>query len=429
MVAGAAAATPKIPHDQLVTVPGVPATHVRPDANRAYTVKDATARLALVATFEQSMQVSGTCSDSGACEVGGIREVESGSAYSIVQSDNTQQAVFIWSYQHSLDPMQSHQQQITNAFEYLSLNPGWLEWMDSGGTGPDYYSLYNCGWGMRAVLAYEAATKDMSHHVYGVMCAQHVFDNGLALSKNNNLVDTATAGWGASGLWLWSQANNSFPGLQRASDIGASIKAWLDAKPSRVSAQSWAVTGGAAFDAVMQTYMKDHPAEIDGWLATMAPVIGGWIDESYPENPNDWTDWRNAHVAWNMLAQFDAAAALKGDDADAHRQLALELLDKLWTQDTENDGAIPGSLQRPVTEDESWITAYFTVFGLRQIYDLPTPMPDAGADDGGGDGSMPDAGTMPMKSGGCSCDASNGEGTGASILGALAVLFVRRRRR
>lgn len=35
-----------------------------------------------------------------------------------------------------------------------------------GGTGPDYYSLYNCGWGIRAVLAYEAATKDMSHHMF-----------------------------------------------------------------------------------------------------------------------------------------------------------------------------------------------------------------------------------------------------------------------
>lgn len=428
---GTAFATPKIARDKIVTVEGTPAKHIRPSANQGYTIKDANARLAQVATFEQSMQVTTPCGDSGPCEMGGIREVESGPAFTIVQSDNTHQAIFIWSYQHSMDMTQSHPQQIANAFDYLSLNPAWLEWMDGGGTGPDYYSLYNCGWAFRAVLAYEAATNDMSHHAYANMCVTHVRDNALNVTKSNDIIDMATAGWSASGLWLWAHAGNDATNEQTAVNIGGAVKAWIDAKPSRLAFQSWAVTGGSTFDAVINTYMKAHPEELDAWVTQMAPMLGGWIDETTVANPNDWTDWRNALNGWNMLAQFDAANALAGTDADDHRQLALEILDQLWQQDGDNDGAIAGSLQRPGTEDESWITAYFTIFGLRQIYTLPVPTGDAGMDDGGmtpvdGGGSTP-----PKRDGGCSCNESGTETPGMAMLlfGLVAASRVRRLRK
>jgi hypothetical protein len=420
-ITSSALATPKIPRSQIVTVEGTPAKHIPPSANQAYTVKDANARLALVATFEQGMQVTAACNDSGPCELGGIREVETGPGASIVESDNTHQAIFIWSYQHSMDAQQSHPQQITNAFDYLTLNPAWLEWMDGGGTGPDYYSLYNCGWAFRAVLAYEAATNDMSHHPYATMCQQHVTMYALNVTKSNDIIDMATAGWSASGLWLWAHANNDATGEQTAVNIGAAIKTWIDAKPARLSFQSWAVTGGSTFDAVINTYMKAHPDELEPWVTQNAPLLGGWIDETGVANPNDWTDWRNALAGWNMLALFDAANSLTGPDADNYRTLALEILDKLWTQDGDNDGAIAGSLQRPGTEDESWITAYFTIFGLRQIYTLPTPMPDAGAMDDGGM-TPADGGTQPpKKDGGCSCNTATG-GDGGAILFFAAIV-------
>ena len=64
--------------------------------------------------------------------------------------------------------------QIANAFEFLSVFPGWLKWEGTGDHGPDYYSIYNCGWGVRAVVEYEAAWGDKSHHAYGDMCAAHI---------------------------------------------------------------------------------------------------------------------------------------------------------------------------------------------------------------------------------------------------------------
>jgi MYXO-CTERM domain-containing protein len=183
--------------------------------------------------------------------------------------------------------------------------------------------------------------------------------------------------------------------------------------------------------------MKSHPSELAAWAAQMAPGLGGWIDESQPAVPNDWTDWRNASAAWNMLAQFDAANALTGTDGDTHRVIALDILDKLWVQDDDGDGAIPGSQQRlGVDQDESWVSAYFTVFGLRQVSD-GTATPDAGVEPDAGDdaGQGEDAGPVPTPpatttTSGCSCDVARGNGTTWGILAALAaaVLAITRRR-
>ena len=104
--------------------------------------------------------------------------------------------------------------------------------------------------------------------------------------------------------------------------------------------------------------MKANPGELDAWVQKNAPLVGGWIDESQPVSPEDWTDWRNAHSAWNMLAQFDTAAILGEDGTGPHNQIALGIFSKLVAQDVQGNGGIPGSQQlENDDEDETWITA------------------------------------------------------------------------
>jgi len=436
LVAQVAAATPFVPRDQLVEEMHPPARLARSTRPLA-TPAGAMAQLALLVEFEKKMQFATACDgDAGTstvCNFGGQIEVESGPANMIIESDNTQEAIWDWSYYRRLTGQMGYAPQISNAFDYLSRFPGWNEWMDGGDPGPDYYSFYNCGWGVRAILEYEAATGDTSHRGYGQMCADHItqYAPGQAIA---GLIDAAAQGWAASGLWLWADARGDAAGKQTASTIGAHVKTWLDAFASRPAATTWAVSGGAAFYGVVNSYLKDHPGELDGWVAQTAPHLGGWIDESMPTT-GSWTDWRNAHNAWNMLAHFAAARVLSGADADAHRQVALDIYDRLVAQDmADMDGGIPGSQQRPPTEDQSWITSYLAYFGIQEVIALGTPPPpDAGVDApapdaSGGSGGSGGSGAQDMS--GCSCSfGPTRAASGALVLGALALMALGARRR
>jgi MYXO-CTERM domain-containing protein len=412
---------------------------------------EALAQLTKIVAWDKTMQ-SVACIDPDAgidagqnqCTRGGIIEVESGPANAIIESDNTQEGVFNWSFHRTLTMDATYAPQVGNAFDYLSTHPGWLEYRDGSDPGPaDSYSIYNCGWGVRAVIQYEAATGDMSHHAYGDMCASHLHDYAGVLA-NDTLINAATSAWAAAGLYQWGVATSQAAMTTRASAIGAEAKAWIDASPARVASRTWAVTGGAVFYGVVGSYMQDHPGELAGWLPTVTPLLAGYVDSSQPIAPNDWTDWRNAHSAWNMLAQFTAADAIGGADGDTHRQIALDILTKLIAQDTDMDGAIPGSQQRPATEDESWITAYLVYFGLRFVITEPIG-DDAGVADGGtaDDASASDdAGTSSDGGGNGATGGSSDSGCGCSVAGvdgsawggigaalALAAAATRRRRR
>ena len=199
--AGPAGATPFVPRDRITETPGTPAQLPLKPA-MGVTMQDILARLALITKFEQSMQFTGPVADAEA-SFGGIIEVESGTAHSIVESDNTQEAIWIWSWQRQLTGITTYAPQVTNAFEYLAGSPGYTEWQDTPDPGPDYYSLYNCGWGVRAVAELEAATGDKSHHMYGDLCAAHIRDNApTVFTMHQDIIDATTVGWAASGLWL-----------------------------------------------------------------------------------------------------------------------------------------------------------------------------------------------------------------------------------
>ena len=434
---GTANATPHIPRSQLgPDLDFGPAQPLRRAAPRAPTHADALAQLTRLLTFEKSMQWTTACDDAGTteCEYGGILEYENQTQ--IIESDNTQEAVWDWSFGKQMGVANwSYQPQIDLAFLYLDRLPGWLECMDGGGTCPDYYSFYNCGWGMRAVIQYEQATGDTAtHHSYGTMCAAHA---QMAIGYQiTGLIDAATEGWTASGLWLWGDYTNNAQLKTDAATIGGQVKTWLDFDTRRFSQTNWAASGGAAFYGVVNSYMKEHPSELSAWVTTAAPKLGGWIDESQPDPSHlNWTDWRNAWNAWNMLANFTAYHVMGEHADDPNLATALSIYQMLVVQDTDNDGGIQGSATRPNTEDESWITSYLAYFGIREVLALPEAMPDGGATGGaggsGGAGGAGGSGGNPASSdSGCSCNVGGHGAPGAMLLLAcLTALAVRRRRR
>jgi hypothetical protein len=460
--AGVAAAVPPASPAQRVTTSYGSLTSPGPSfpVHIELTLAQATTEIGKIAAWDVTMQ-STACEmpdagpDAGfnACTAGGVIEVESGPGNAIIASDNTQEAIGIWNINKTLNGV-AYPTNITKAFDFLATHPGYDAWQVAMDPGPDYYSVYNCGWGVRAVMLYEKTTGDMSHHAYGETCAQHIATNAMMLvTTNAELINVGPAGWGASGLWLWGDTYPEDAAMKTtAATIGGAVKTWLEAFPTRLGTEEWAMSGGAPYYGVIESYMKENPSELTAWVTAYGPMIGGWIDESMPESPNDWTDWRNAWNGWNMIAQFTTADILGATAGATSKGTATSILTQLVAQANPMTGAIPGSAQRPNTEAESWITAYLVYFGLLQVID-DAPSLDAGAKDAGvkdsgaakkdasvskdaGAISFPDAAqgiAHPAESGssgGCATSGrdSDEEPYGLIVLGLPLAVFLRRRR-
>ncbi len=443
-------------------ITGIPATPTTRRFHYDVTASQAVAQIEKIAAWDVTMQ-STLCPDPDAgpdasfmaCETGGIIEVQSGPGMAIVASDNTQETIGIWNINDNLNGV-AYPTNIAAAFSFLSTHPGYLAWQVAGDPGPDYYSVYNCGWGVRAVMLYEATTGDMSHHAYGETCAQHIATNaGALVTPTAPVMDVGPAGWAASGLWLWGDTYPADAAMKTtAATIGGQVKAWIEAAPILLTSRQWSMTGGAPYYGVIESYMRENPAELLPWVTEYAPMLAGWIDESTPADPNDWTDWRNAWNGWNMLAQFTSAQVLGSAAGSDNEATATDILTKLVAQAGATSGAIAGSQQRPSTEAESWITAYMVYFGLLEIIDEPAAADagvdgrredagarEAGAKDAGSRDAgharthdaeaTADAGAATDTGGGCSCGLAGHGGTGTTSvpLAALVLgLFAARKR-
>ena len=110
---------------------------------------------AIAVSYDYAAEVNQTCAwlvtqqiTSGG-NLGGIEEYEGSTT--VVESDNTQEAIWMWSrYAELTGDLTKYQTNIDHAWTYLNNFPAWNE----GGSITNYYTTYNCAWGMRAEMKY-----------------------------------------------------------------------------------------------------------------------------------------------------------------------------------------------------------------------------------------------------------------------------------
>jgi hypothetical protein len=404
-----AGATPYVPRREIVDLAGEP---WRPAAAatgwRAVRAIDPVAHFDRVAAFERAMQAAApyACPAADPVCFGGMIEVETGPGFAIVQSDNTQEAVWIWSRWRLRSGEATYAEPVAAAWGYLDTHPGWME---EGAPGEDYYRAYNCAWGILAALAHAEATGDVSREDYLASCVAFVRGANLPF-VGSSVIEPAVAGWAAAALYRYGVERADGVARADAAALGNRVKGWLQAGfAARVPMRAWAVTGGAALYGVMESYLREHPEQAEPWLALAAPHLGGFVDAG-PAG-TDWTDWRNAHSAWNMLGHLAASRGLGGPDGELHRQAFRDLADRLADQDTDLDGGIPGSVSRPATEDQSWITSYLAAMAIVPLLEDATPPPPA---DGAVSDGTPNAADGPGRADGASPTDARRGGDGAA---------------
>jgi len=305
-------------------------------------------QIKLTCDFVAGYQVS----DSFSADFGGIIEAEH--QPNIIETDNTQEAIWIWSRWYELTGRDDYRENIRRAWIYVLRHPAYREHSE-----PQYiwYSVWNCGLGFMAEAEYRKVYGDSSFLVYTDTCRGFYLANPLAnLTPQDHFVTSQSSGMAMEYARTRSDAALHDTALAR----GQRVKAWIEGgAASRLGSQAWAMCGGTAFWGVVHTVGKEDTAAGKLWIQTYADSLPGF----YPSGM-----WNCSHNIW-LANAYRAAAELGHDTLDwvMHHYLT----DTLLMRDTDDDGGIPATWTDPNTQDQTWISTYLDFMGM-DVFVTPT---------------------------------------------------------
>jgi hypothetical protein len=274
---------------------------------------------------------------------GGQREEESGYWYNVMETDNTLEAIQVWSRFYELTGDSRYLDEIADAWVYAWEWPAWEE-------GAGYYSSHNCAWALAAELQYRTATGDTSQWIYASNSADYILQTSLPLSDPLYVM---VQGWCCGNLYLYGEVIGNQTYMTVASQRAQAIMTWVEASPqSRLALESWAMSSGTFVWGLCNSIFRRDPALGQQWLATYGPMV-----QVYEPSLPSWSNaWNVAYCnAQGGMYQVTANPIY----ADNHLMLTNMLLHK----DIDNDGGIPASADPSAPIDASWVSNYLALMG------------------------------------------------------------------
>jgi hypothetical protein len=320
-----------------------------PEEGRArFTGEGYLENLAEAAAFIATLQVD----DPDSVDFGGMREGEH--LPDIIESDNTQESIWVWSRYHALTGETTFDGNVEAAWQYIMNFPAYNE---EGGTGPlGYYRVYNCAWGLWATMGYEQATGDADYRDYGDSCAVYLMTYPLDIWTGvfpYNTLNGLVQSWAAGTLYRYGVYRDDSSIKQAASLMGRDVKDWVEDNPGRgLSRENWAMSGGATMWGLLNSYFCRRPDLAADWLGAYASYLKVF-DEDGPLN--------TAHNMWYALGHYAVWDALGTAGRKVNHRLLVEAMMGL---DGDDDGGIPAQTDEPDTTDQSWVTNYLSFMGL-----------------------------------------------------------------
>lgn len=296
----------------------------------------------LTCDFVASYQVS----DSLSPDFGGIIEAEH--MPGVIETDNTQEAIWIWSRWYELTGRDDFRENIRRAWVYVKSHAAYRE--HGGVPGNIWYAVWNCGLGFMAETEYRRAYGDSTFRPYADTCATFYLANPLQnASAQDNFVTSQSSGMAMEYARLMNNTVLHDTALAR----GQRVKTWIEAgAASRLGSQAWAMCGGTAFWGIVHTVGKEDTVAGKLWIQTYADSLPGF----YPSGM-----WNCSHNIW--LANAYRACAELGRDAQDWL-MHHYLVDTLLTRDTDDDGGIPATWADPNTQDQTWVSTYLDFMGM-----------------------------------------------------------------
>lgn len=311
-------------------------------------------RIHLTCEFLRAYQVS----DSLSPHYGGI--IESEYQPDIIESDNTHEAIWVWSRWYELTGLDTYRENVRRAWIYLYRNPAWRE--HGGQPSSLWYAVWNAGLGFFAEAEYRRAWGDSTHRVYADSCRSFYLANPLALyaSALDYFVTAQSSGMAYDYAVLHGDAVLRDSALAR----GLRVKQWVEADArTRLAIGNWAMCGGTAFWGIAHTFCRADTAAGRQWLQTYTDSLPGF----YPTG-----NWNCSHIIW-LANAYRSSAELVGTRRSwlVHQYL----VDTLLALDTDRDGGIPATWTDPDTRDQTWVSTYLNFMGT-DVFVTPTHADD-----------------------------------------------------
>ncbi|MFH1011535.1 MAG: T9SS type A sorting domain-containing protein [bacterium] len=299
-------------------------------------------------------------------DMGGMIEGETGDVASIIETDNTQEAIRVWAqYGTWTGDTARYSLPIQLAWGYCLRHPAWQEESSPGDYG--YYRSHNCGWGLIAEMKYRSVYSDTSYKGYADSCAAYLASHPLPFNQGAGWLRRLlplVQGWSAGTLYLYAEQEGNDAWRQTALAEARRVRNWIEENPSRLyNNEEWALCGGTALWGVCVSLFDAYPDSGEVWLPAYAsnldtwqtPVSGGWN--------HSWNTWYGHahHLVFAIL------------EDSTYWTNAVFIADSLLRFDMDNDGGITASGLDPDTMDQSWVSSYLNWMDLERIISaLPT---------------------------------------------------------
>lgn len=278
---------------------------------------------------------------------GGIIEAEH--LPTVIETDNTQEAIWIWSRWQGLTGDNTYQTNIRRAWSYVLSHPAYRE-----GTGPYvWYSVWNCGLALFAEMCYRQIFGDSSYLAYTDTCRQYLYAHPLNFAANP-LHGNVTAF--AAGMMYQYALERGDPELRdSALAYGNRVRIWVESQPQRLRTGNWAMSGGTIIWGLCNSIWQADTATGRAWLRIYADSVPYFMPTG---------QWNCSWNIWNANAFYSVASILH---EERFRQYHQRLTDTLLALDVDADGGIPATWTDPPTQDQTWISTYLAFMGMNRF--------------------------------------------------------------
>lgn len=318
-------------------------------------------------------QIAGFCADwqlddPDSADHGGMIEAESGELWDVIQTDNTQEAIWVWArYGELTGDTARFKENIDKAWYYCNNFPAWEE---EGSAGDDYYRNHNCAWGIAAEQRYRAVYEDESWAWYRDSCAEFIKIHPLGMYWD---IDRFVKGWCAGWLYTYGVEMDDALARDSACSIAEALLEWIDGMTPQyaLTQEKWAMSAGTIVWGISNSAFAEDTLLGKAWIEEN----GQYLDTFQVWQDIDYYSWDNA---WNVGYANGHGAMYDISHDPTYARHHRWLTHKLLSYDTDNDGGIMATTQDADTTDMSWVSAYLCMMGLdrliSEVYDY-----DAGA--------------------------------------------------
>lgn len=257
-------------------------------------------------------------------------------------TDNTLESIWVWCRYYELTGDNQYYPYVINAWNYSILHPAWLE-DDSG-------KVYSSSWALAAEQRFRTVYNDWTYSWYANASLQFITnETGWEPAFFTAVTKIHIRGWAAGNVYRYALFSGNDTARSLALDMGNLTMASIEANPTYLGIEGWALAGGTSMWGIWQSSMQEFPNVT--WMQTYGPFLKTEVTTPGAGGGRSQVGWE-AWYAGGHLGLWD----ITGEDI--YYLNYLNITDRQIAADGDDDGGLPTNYGEPDNTDESWVTSY-----------------------------------------------------------------------